>query len=298
MRFASLIVAGLVTVGCAASPGEEVDGEHDDVLIDDGKGDTGGIREGSPQAKLILIYANRLSVAEMVEFGIAPITAKSIDAYRLQGLGPDDDEYFETLAELDNVLFVGPIAFDRFLESGGDLVGPDPGEAWRPDEPYEWNGCPDLGDRELSQILPTNGTSVVRPYSWQLVSRHRTCTSVSECTTWTDAPLSLKSKTTPAIYQVPTHGTVELERTAWGEFRVHLDSPTSPIGFTCVRELSRIKPSTKCTPYVNRDSTAPLLPPGPSLYFDDTARGYFCFDGRFQVTSHNYEHDYAIWGWL
>jgi hypothetical protein len=297
MRFVSLSIALLVTA-CAASP-DEVDGEHDDVLIDNGKGDTGGIREGSPEAKLVLLYANYVPEKQLVEYiELAPITARSIVEYRQQNLGPEDDRHIETLAELDSILFVGPIAFERLRAFAEPSLGPSEiGAPWTPEEPYEWLQCAQMHDRELATLLPPDGASVRRPFSWQLASRQRSCAEVNDCSEWEDAPLSLKTKTTPAIYPVPTKGTVEFERTAAGEYRFYLESPSSPVGFVCNRHFVSIWPDWQCHAYVNRDTSVPLAPP-ESLYYNARAVGYVCFDGRIHVTTNNYEHDWAIWGWL
>jgi hypothetical protein len=297
MRLASLVLTVFVT-GCAVSPAD-VDGETDDVLIDDGKSDNGGILEGSPEATLLLAYANRFPVQWFVDHvGIAPITAKSIVAYRAKGPGPLDDEYFETLAELDRVPYVGPIAFERFLEFGRLSVGPERSDAWVPDEPYEWAECWGIDDRQLAALVPP-GTSVARPFSWHLASRHRTCPDYpSDCSDFVDGPLSLKTDQTPAIYPVPTTGTIELARTAGGDFVMYLDSPNSPIGFQCIESESTVFNARHCTPTLNRDASVPLVPPTGRQVGFTQATGNICYDGRFQFRTHNWEHDFAIWGWL
>jgi hypothetical protein len=112
---AFLMLTGLVA--CTAS--EPEDGEHDAFLQDSGKGDTGGVVEGSPQAVGVLRVANETSLADLEgAVGLVRRAAENIVAYRVGDDGVErtvDDRSFTTLAELDAVPYVGAIAFAHLL---------------------------------------------------------------------------------------------------------------------------------------------------------------------------------------
>jgi hypothetical protein len=116
-----LVKLGLcaATLGACGGPSGDVDGVDDWFVAADGKADTGGIADGTPEARGVLRVANEVSLADLRDrVGLAAAAANNIDAYRLgdDGVAGDgDDGTFETLAELDAVPYVGPTAFKKLL---------------------------------------------------------------------------------------------------------------------------------------------------------------------------------------
>jgi hypothetical protein len=85
-----------------------------------GKADTGGIVEGSVDGLAILALANGLGLSELEDdVGLYSLTASNIVAYR------DKNGPFTSLAELDAVKYVGPVAFWAMLAyvQENNLVG-------------------------------------------------------------------------------------------------------------------------------------------------------------------------------
>lgn len=174
---------GLALAACTETP---VDGENDPFLID-GKTDTGGIAEGTPEAAAVLFVANSTSRADLVgEVGVAAKAADNIVAVRDGddgAAGTADDEQFTTLAELDAVPFVGPVAFAALLEYArdNDLVGDVPVAA---DDPFDPNACSGAAMTH-AQALSSLGTLG----SYQIAFRKRTCVN-GVCPDWTPAPVT------------------------------------------------------------------------------------------------------------
>jgi hypothetical protein len=120
MRTDPLLVLAIVSLaGCqSAAPGED---GRDDSFSTVGKADTGGVAEGTPEAKAVLKVANTVSLADLddpAKVGLAHNAAANIGAVRTgdDGIaGTADDHTFATLAELDAVPFVGPVAFGKLL---------------------------------------------------------------------------------------------------------------------------------------------------------------------------------------
>lgn len=118
----SLVAATLVLMAPGCSSVKE-DGRDDSFLGGGGKGDTGGIAEGTYEAQLVLGVANTASLEVLGEsppegVGLSQRTVDNIGNVRLgdDGLpGTADDGRFRSLAELDAVPFVGPIAFEKLL---------------------------------------------------------------------------------------------------------------------------------------------------------------------------------------
>jgi phosphatidylserine/phosphatidylglycerophosphate/cardiolipin synthase-like enzyme len=119
-RLAVPLSIALSMAPLACSSGDDpLDGE--DSGFPDGKSD-GGIDEGSPEALAVLALCNDRSVdaAELDDEGrLNGTAAKNIVAHRDGADGdPDtaDDDPFDSLAELDAVKFVGPVALDALLD--------------------------------------------------------------------------------------------------------------------------------------------------------------------------------------
>lgn len=112
-----LVFAVALVVGCQGAV--EEDGANDSFL-DNGKSDTGGIAENSSPGYAVMRVANEATFEDLdVDAELSALTAENIIAYRK---GPDgqpgtsDDERFDTLAELDAVPYVGPVAFQKLLD--------------------------------------------------------------------------------------------------------------------------------------------------------------------------------------
>jgi hypothetical protein len=106
-----------LTLAAGCTSGVEEDGK-DDSFITGGKADSAGIEEGSPQALGVLDAANQASIEELDNL---PLSSRAVDNLMYFRLGDDgrpgteDDGVFKTLAELDAIPFIGPIAFQRLL---------------------------------------------------------------------------------------------------------------------------------------------------------------------------------------
>lgn len=108
-------------LGCHAQSSSDEDG-RDDAFLHDGKSDTGGVSEGSPQAAGVLKLANTASEELLSDptdgVGLAPKAVDNIMSFRLGDdsvPGTADDGVFHKLAELDAIPFVGPLAFAKLL---------------------------------------------------------------------------------------------------------------------------------------------------------------------------------------
>ena len=74
---------------------------RDDVFLSDGKTDTGGVQENTPEARGVLTLANTATQSTLLnEVGLSQVAARNIIDMRGNG--------FTTLAQLDNVPFVAP----------------------------------------------------------------------------------------------------------------------------------------------------------------------------------------------
>jgi hypothetical protein len=122
MRKYVWILGAFLLCGCDPGPTPlgSVDGPDDAFLPPMGKADTGGIVEGSVDGLAILELVNKASLSDLVtEVGLYSLTAENIVAYR------DDNGPFTSLAELDAVKYVGPVAFWAMLSyvQENNLVG-------------------------------------------------------------------------------------------------------------------------------------------------------------------------------
>ena len=112
----ALSAAAALVASCAVDAGDE-DGQDEDFLVD-GKTDS-AIVEGSPEAFGVLRVVNEVSRDQLVEeVGLSVRTANQIQNHRAGADGlwvSEDDNRFETLAELDGVPWVGPVSFAKLL---------------------------------------------------------------------------------------------------------------------------------------------------------------------------------------
>jgi hypothetical protein len=116
-----VFLVGLVTGGACTADPDGAEDPRDAPFLIEGKADTGSVTEESPEAAAILELANTATfevLATPSEVGLSERAADNIIAYRIgdDGLaGTADDNPFDTLAELDLVPFIGPVAFDHLV---------------------------------------------------------------------------------------------------------------------------------------------------------------------------------------
>ena len=113
---------GCALLGACVTNEDGADGETDS-FVDSGKSDT-AITDGSPTARAVLRTASFASLATLDNtIALDARAAKNIVAYRkgADGVaGTADDRRFTTLAQLDAIAYVGPVAFEHlvsFVES-------------------------------------------------------------------------------------------------------------------------------------------------------------------------------------
>lgn len=184
----------MLAAGCTGGDGEEIDGEFDRHIVE-GKADTGGVQEGTAEAAAVLHVASTFSRTELVgDVALAAKAADNIVAYRAgddETPGTSDDETFETLAELDAIPFMGPIAFGKLLAyaQANDLVENDPPPA-ASDDPFDPAAC--QGPQMSMQAAAARWSSNARLGTYQLELRKRTCTTgpQSTCEGWQSVPLT------------------------------------------------------------------------------------------------------------
>lgn len=165
----------------------------DEPFLADGKSDTGGIAEGSPDARAVLHVASERSEAELRAHGVAKRAAQSIVAARAgddERVGTADDIAFASLAQLDAVPYVGPQAFARLLAYAHELAEPvvqSSGDLWT------ITSCPRVTWAQLvAQFAPgATGHDFHRPVG--VASRHRaTCNSITGCAPWETGGVTLR----------------------------------------------------------------------------------------------------------
>lgn len=163
----------LAASGCV----DAVDGDRrDDSFSMDGKADAFGIVEGSPEALGVLAVVNGSTEAQLrSDVGLSRLAAGNI---------ADHGQPVRTLAELDDVPFVGSIAFHKLLEyaqANGFIVDEpttepvgqgillDCNTATGPDQQVTVIGD---GTRLTLRELTTSGSQVDRPLSTAEWSSH------------------------------------------------------------------------------------------------------------------------------
>jgi len=189
-----LAFAGVAGCAPADEAGDPIDATFTSA---DGKADTGGIAEGTPEAIGVLATANTLSKADLKSKAkLASNAAAAIDAVRIgddDTQGTADDVQFATLKQLDDVPYVGPVAFAKLLayaQANGLVPAPSPSPPppppVDPNDPFPDTVCADA-PATLAQLasLFAPGTSVADLGTYQIDGRQRTCTAVTGCSAWT-----------------------------------------------------------------------------------------------------------------
>lgn len=177
----TLLPLTMATTGCDTRDqvgGDQID---DSFFGTGGKADSAGVVEGSADAQAVLDLVNRADRRTLeVDVGLSESenlwrAADNIVVYR-EGddrvVGTDDDELFDSLAELDAIPYVGPIVFGLLLEH----------VRYRPD-PFDPASCsgPFLGDDAFDYLGPAATNRELGTATTSVMSRR--CTSVS-CTEW------------------------------------------------------------------------------------------------------------------
>jgi hypothetical protein len=106
-----------LTLAAGCTSAVEEDGRDDSFIIG-GKADSAGIEEGTPEALGVLDVANTASIEELENLPLSSRAVDNVMYFRLGDdgrPGTDDDGVFRSLAELDAIPFIGPIAFQRLL---------------------------------------------------------------------------------------------------------------------------------------------------------------------------------------
>jgi hypothetical protein len=111
---------GVLTFVLLAACGELATDGFDEPFLVDGKSDTSGVLEGSPDALGVLGLVNEASLQTLDDdVGLAATAAANIVEHRAGSDATDgtvDDDPFDDLAELDAVAYVGPAAFSVLLD--------------------------------------------------------------------------------------------------------------------------------------------------------------------------------------
>ncbi len=179
-----LFTALTISAGCVAGD-EESDG-IDDRFIGEGKADAFGVREGSPDALVVLGMLRTASLEELDDAaGLASHAAKAIVRHRQ---GPDrkdgtaDDDPIESLTELDAIPYVGPIAFRLMLDYARANV-PLPSS-----DPFDPTFCGQdyaMTADAIRSTVPAGSVGVnVTTIASGIRVRTRTCATPDSCTAW------------------------------------------------------------------------------------------------------------------
>lgn len=186
MKNLAYLLLSIATAACVETTTED---GIDDTFVDDGKADTGGITNGSPQAIAVLRVANEKSRTELKDHGVPPLAAQNIVAVRA---GDDtasvaDDVTFTSLAQLDAVPYVGPMAFARLLAYANELgyLTPTPTPAQPPADLWHVAACQPLTFAQLVAKFPSGERYYDFHKPFATAARHReTCNSITGCTPW------------------------------------------------------------------------------------------------------------------
>lgn len=298
-KFAYLLFALTTFSGCVGP--EPEDGPYDSFLTS-GKADTGGIVDGSPDALAVLQVANDRSAEEMHDHGVPQHAADNIVAVRVgdDGIaGTSDDVTYASLAQLDAVPYVGPIAFARLLAYANELNGSaasnptitPPADLWNvaPCTPVDWS--------QLAAMFASGETNHDIHIPFATASRFReSCNSVTGCTHWlanVDGGLWVHEEPGQPRY-------VTVPQATRGVLDLNLDPGTTAIGFTATsqgnpndfffncRGASQSLPTPTawtCSIYGDPSGAGANFTSDSFQYGPATLAGQVCADGSYHFTT-------------
>jgi len=281
------LMLGLCSAALVASCATDgaIDGESDRYIIG-GKADTGGIQEGTDEAAAVLHVASTWSRADLLsDVTLATKAVDNLIAYRNgddETAGTADDQVFDTLAELDSVPFMGPIAFGKLLAyaEANDIVGDVPASG-AIDDPFNPASC--QGAKMSQAAARSRWQTNARLGDYQLAIRRRNCTSSTDestCGAWENYPVANLD------WRFDASGRVELIKVN-DEMRIKIEARqcsygsgyaagTALVGTTCDGVgfdlvCYSYNVSDRCNPpYPHEDSDNLRLPNGRYIDFQGT----------------------------
>jgi hypothetical protein len=298
------------------------DGPDDTFLSADGKADTGGIIDGSPEALGVLRVANEETVHDLHDAGVSTRAAENIVAYRDGDDGTPgtaDDATFDTLTLLDAVPYVGPVAFRHLLDEAREKGYVVP-VAVTPDA-YTLPSCTPMayadlaGHFQTALSFPDGSFYRASPVGgFTLTGRSReSCNPVIGCTPWRDPFFvetvqvgDLPGYPSGSAHTLPASGNAALEFEGLNStFRLQLEAfePGTPGNTIRVRcgdiHPDQVADGVDCSVAVvlPHDASAPedgriigfLERYQGHLIFGNTTmmswRGRICADGRYQFVT-------------
>lgn len=239
------IAGGLSGTGCVTS-GDEIEGDAiDDSFIASGKADAAGIPEDSPDALGVLRVANGLDGVYDFPQGLTlDVHAADAIAEYLAGndgeRGTADDNFIDSLVELDAIHWVGQRAFLNLLDyaqRGGYVADYAPLATC--------GGDTSMSSAAAAGRLGTLSDVTLGNVTFELLTRH--C-DYSGCARWTADPGedAFQLETSVASLDVPSsglHGVVRLHRTASGT-QVSVESDASRLTSLSIEDTSSIQVQT------------------------------------------------------
>ncbi len=106
----TLLSSSLLLAACGIDDDDPVDGEDDTFVSEDGKTDVAGIAEKTPEACAVLRLAREASFRELDDD--VRLNRRAANAI----VGARANRFIHSLADLDRVKHVGPVAFRRMLD--------------------------------------------------------------------------------------------------------------------------------------------------------------------------------------
>ncbi|CAN5741438.1 hypothetical protein BH11MYX3_BH11MYX3_05650 [soil metagenome] len=289
------LLLALALTACAVDP--PADDSKDDRFLIDGKTDNGAIGEGSSMARAVLRVVNELDGVQLyAAAGVQEEAERAIEVYRR---GADhqrrtiDDRYFDSLAQLDALEWVGPQTFDKllaFAQQRGYVDNPPSFVPTRCD-PMSYEHLRALAEGGVSGPGTTG-------------SRVRTSCDTTHCSEWHDGVPALQQTRTLVPVMLPSDGAATLATLpngisfafTNGSFATYCDPvaiggrPTGSL--VCVvtvnvgstREYVDYDPTTQQTPVWSVDLHLRLA-------------GTVCDDGRYHLIS-TLGYEMQTWGEL
>jgi hypothetical protein len=299
-NLACLLFALTALAGCVTGPDQE-DGRDDSFLSGDGKADTGAVVDGSPDAVAVLQVANERSAEEMHDHGVPKRAADNIAAMRVgdDGVaGTSDDLTFATLAQLDAVPYVGPLAFARLLAYANELAGSSSTSTpiTPPADLWHVAACTPISWSQLVAKFGAGETSYDFRRPFVTVSRLRSsCNPVTGCTPWLNnvaGGLWIHDEPQPRYLLVPalTRGDLDLKLTPTTT-GIHITAEPGNVAddfrFECggVSQSASTTTTWGCSVYESRYGANASFTNEPTQYTAAELLGHVCANGSFHFTT-------------